>query len=70
MALDKVGLTDGSSALHVGDNIRLDYKAALDAGWNAVWLCTDAKRREEYPVDREEVISDLRQLRQLPILQT
>jgi FMN phosphatase YigB (HAD superfamily) len=68
LALSRAGLADPAMALHVGDNLRLDYKAAKDCDWNALWLCKDPVLREQYPVDQKEVISDLNELSNHPIL--
>ena len=67
LALEKAGETDPSSALHVGDNLMLDYKAAKEAGWNAVWLCRDEQERLTYPLADAEVVADLMDLTKLPI---
>ena len=65
--MEKAGETDPSLALHVGDNLLCDYKAAKEAGWNAVWLCRDEKERLTYPLANEEVVSDLMDLMKLPV---
>ncbi|OQV25074.1 putative Haloacid dehalogenase-like hydrolase domain-containing protein 3 [Hypsibius exemplaris] len=69
LALQKAGIHDPSTALHVGDDLALDFKAAKSAGWNAVWFCSDQAKRHRYPVDETEVIAHLHELLTLPLLQ-
>lgn len=67
LALEKAGETDANSAVHVGDNLTLDYKAAKEAGWNAVWLCRHETERATYPLNATEVVADLMDLTKLPL---
>ena len=36
IALSKSKVNDSKQAIHIGDNINLDYLAAKNAGWNAL----------------------------------
>ncbi|GAB6022435.1 hypothetical protein CHUAL_006548 [Chamberlinius hualienensis] len=63
LALDQVNCLP-SEAVHVGDDVELDYLAARNAGWNAVLFCTDDKKRaniSKIPEESPAVINDIRQ---------
>lgn len=53
----------GKDAVHVGDNFQLDYLAAKNAGWNAIWFVQE-KNDLEYltEVNQNEVIYNISDL--------
>lgn len=52
-----------SNALHIGDDIKLDYEAAKNAGWNALLIC-DKNKKMNLPqdIDLSEVVEDITQI--------
>lgn len=64
LALSKTTGISSSNALHIGDNIKLDYEAAKDAGWNAI-LIHDKSKTEILPenINRDEVVRDIIELK-------
>lgn len=65
LALGKVPSVVSSEALHVGDNILLDYFAAKEAGWNALLLKhKDLDEDLLEQVDPNEIVYDVDQIQQ------
>lgn len=60
LALHKSSCLLSSNALHIGDDIELDYFAAKNAGWNAL-LISDKTKKDSLSADvkLEEVIEDI-----------
>lgn len=63
LALNYLPGIEPSDALHVGDNLKLDYLAAKNAGWNALLIC-DKANKEHLPkdVNIKEVVEDISEL--------
>ncbi|KAG8198109.1 hypothetical protein JTE90_020932 [Oedothorax gibbosus] len=69
LALGKAPFVDSSEALHIGDNILLDYLAAKEAGWNALLLQhKDLDKDLLKKVDPYEIVSNVDQIREYILL--
>lgn len=65
LALQKAPFVDSTEALHIGDNILLDYLAAKDAGWNALLLQhKDLDKDLLEKVNQNEIVSNVDQIRE------
>ncbi|XP_067118595.1 rhythmically expressed gene 2 protein-like [Centruroides vittatus] len=54
----------GKDAVHVGDNFELDYLAAKNAGWNAIWLVQKENDLENLKkVNQNDVIYNIAELK-------
>ncbi|XP_015928915.1 rhythmically expressed gene 2 protein [Parasteatoda tepidariorum] len=60
MALDQIPGVESSDAIHVGDNVKLDYLAAKAAGWNAL-LITNSEVTCDHGnlVDQKDIAHDV-----------
>ena len=63
LALNYVPCIQSLDALHIGDDYKLDYEAAKNAGWNALLVC-DKTRKETLPKDinHEEVVENISEI--------
>lgn len=64
IALSKSKVNDSKQAIHIGDNINLDYLAAKNAGWNAL-IVKDIKLIQEndlLQVNKNEIVNNLSEL--------
>ncbi|XP_055351336.1 haloacid dehalogenase-like hydrolase domain-containing protein 3 [Paramacrobiotus metropolitanus] len=68
IALHRAGLRDPADALHVGDNLELDYLAAQRAGWRSVWFHPVQQPNDAAQVQlpMSDVISTMDELLTLP----
>ncbi|XP_035213458.1 rhythmically expressed gene 2 protein-like [Stegodyphus dumicola] len=65
LALSHTSGITSAEALHIGDNIKLDYLAAKEAGWNALLLCSEILNEENSKyVNPNEVVTDVQQIEQ------
>lgn len=63
MALNYVPNAKSLDALHVGDDFKLDYEGAKNAGWNALLIC-DKTKKEKLPKDinLKEVVENISEI--------
>lgn len=53
-----------NQALHIGDNLRLDYTGAKNAGWNAIIIKQDYESNDEYKnIPNNEIFHNIGELK-------
>ncbi|GFU93568.1 rhythmically expressed gene 2 protein [Trichonephila clavipes] len=63
LALYQTGCVTASQALHIGDNVKLDYIAAKEAGWNALLFKRPHVDRESLKlVDSNDIVCDTKEI--------
>ncbi|XP_054712732.1 rhythmically expressed gene 2 protein-like [Uloborus diversus] len=62
LALNQVPGLKSYAAIHIGDNIELDYLAAKNSGWNALLISDNKNSEEIHKVNPSDIIQDVTEI--------